>query len=46
MVEYHHKSGGKPIVVKSYGEAKEQLDAVYASQRLRLPFEGILLFGY
>jgi hypothetical protein len=46
MIEYHHKSGGKPIVVKSYGEAKEQLDAVYASQRLKLPFEGILLFGY
>jgi hypothetical protein len=46
MVEYHHKSGGKPIVVRSYHDAKEQLDAIYASQRLQLPFEGVLLFGY
>lgn len=46
MQEYHHKSGGKSIVVRSYDEAKDQLDAIYASQRLRLPFEGVLLFGY
>ena len=46
MKAYRHKSGGKDIVVHSYAEAKDQLDAIYASQRLRLPFEGILLFGY
>jgi hypothetical protein len=46
MTEYHHKSGGKPIVVRSYQDAKDQLDAIYASQRLRLPFDGVLLFGY
>jgi len=46
MNEYRHQSGGKPIVVKSYRDARDQLDAVYASQRLRLPFEGLLLFGY
>jgi hypothetical protein len=46
MREYHHKSGGKGIVVRSYDEAKDQIDAIYASQRLRLPFEGVLLFGY
>jgi hypothetical protein len=46
MAQYHHKSSGKPIVVRSYDEAKAQIDAIYASQRLQLPFEGILLFGY
>jgi hypothetical protein len=46
MQEYHHQSGGKPIVVRSYDEAKDQIDAIYASQRLKLPFEGVLLFGY
>lgn len=46
MNEYHHKSGGKPIIVRSYHDAREQLDAIYASRRLKLPFEGVLLFGY
>lgn len=46
MAEYRHKSGGKDIAVRSYHDAKDQVDAIYASQRLRLPFEGILLFGY
>jgi hypothetical protein len=46
MQEYHHKSGGKNVIVRSYEDAKGQLDAIYASQRLQLPFEGILLFGY
>lgn len=46
MTAYRHKSSGKDIVVHSYAETKDQLDAIYASQRLRLPFDGILLFGY
>jgi hypothetical protein len=46
MREYHHKSGGRPVVVQSYRDAKDQLDAIYASGRLVLPFEGLLLFGY
>jgi hypothetical protein len=46
MIEYRHQSGGKPIVVHSYREAKDQIDAIYASGRLLLPFEGLLLFGY
>ena len=46
MSQYRHKSGGKDITVRSYHDAKEQLNAIYASQRLRLPFEGVLLFGY
>lgn len=46
MAEYRHKSGGRNISVQSYSEAKNQLDAIYASERLRLPFSGLLLFGY
>lgn len=46
MQEYRHLSGGKEISVSSYTEAKHQLDAIYASGRLGLPFEGLLLFGY
>lgn len=46
MAEYRHQSGGKMTTVHSYREAKEQLDAIYASGRLQLPFKGILLIGY
>jgi hypothetical protein len=46
MDEYRHQSGGKAIAVASYREARDMLDAVFASQRLGLPFEGVLLFGY
>jgi hypothetical protein len=46
MQEYRHKSSGLPVVVESYREAKDQLDAVYASGRLALPLDGLLLFGY
>jgi hypothetical protein len=31
--------------VASYDEAHNQLDAIYASGRLNLPFEGVLLLG-
>ena len=46
MQEYRHQSAGKPVAVESYREAKDQLDAIYASGRLKLPFDGLLLFGY
>lgn len=46
MSQYRHQSGCREVVVRSYQDAKDQLDAIYASQRLRLPFEGVLLFGY
>jgi hypothetical protein len=32
--------------VHSYKDSKDQIDAIFASQRLQLPFEGVLLFGY
>ncbi len=46
MLSYRHKSAGRDVDVASYREGREVLDAVYASGRLALPFEGILLFGY
>ena len=46
MQEYRHRAGNKPVSVESYRDARDQLDAIYASGRLRLPFEGVLLFGY
>jgi hypothetical protein len=32
--------------VQSYRDARNLLDAIYASNRLQLPLEGILLVGY
>ena len=45
-VHYRHQSSGKGVDVPSFRQALDLLDAVYASGRLRLPFEGVLLFGY
>ena len=46
MHSYRHLSAGKATEVASYRDAKNILDAVFASGRLKLPFEGSLLFGY
>jgi hypothetical protein len=43
MVEYRYSKAG---LTQSYRDAKDLLDAIYASGRLQFPFEGILLFGY
>jgi hypothetical protein len=42
MVEYR---SGK-TTWRSYERTREQIDAIYASERLKLPFRGILLIGY
>lgn len=41
---YRSNPSAKPIW--AYANSREQLDAIYASRRLALPFEGILLIGY
>lgn len=46
MRSYRHESKGKSVSVRSFQDASAALDAIYASGRLRLPFEGVLLFGY
>ena len=43
MLEYRYSKAG---LSQSYRDARDLLDAVYASGRLQFPFEGILLFGY
>ncbi len=42
MLEYRT---GK-TTMRSYERTRDQIDAIYASERLRLPFKGILLVGY
>ena len=46
--EYRHKLAANEAgaVVQSYRDARRILDAIYASARLQLPLEGILLVGY
>ena len=46
LTEYHYKSGGKPMTSQNYRIVRSILDAIYASNRLSLPLEGILLIGY
>jgi len=46
MLEYRINTGGKTVIVRSFEDSKNQLDAIYASGRLGLPFQGVLLFGY
>lgn len=42
MLEYR---SGK-MTMRSYERTRDQIDAIYASERLKLPFSGILLVGY
>jgi hypothetical protein len=46
MAHYVYKSGGKQLSSHDYENARDQLDALYASGRLVLPFDGVLLIGY
>jgi hypothetical protein len=39
-----YRGGG--VAVKSYEKSRDRLDAIYASDRLKLPLEGVLLVGY
>jgi hypothetical protein len=42
-----YRSGKTSVeLTRAYAVTREQLDAIYASQRLALPFRGVLLFGY
>jgi len=45
-IKYRYTSGGRALTEEAYAKTREQLSAIYASQRLRLPFEGVLLIGY
>ena len=46
-LSYKHKGAKSALVeVASYETGKRLLEAIFASQRLTLPFDGILLIGY
>jgi hypothetical protein len=45
-VVYRHVSSGREVSVRAYKECADLLSALYASQRLPLPFRGVLLVGY
>jgi hypothetical protein len=46
MDQYQYSSGGKQHVSHDYESARDQMDAIYASGRLQLPFDGVLIVGY
>jgi hypothetical protein len=45
-IRYRTTSGQREYAIPAYERTRNQLNAIYASQRLRLPFEGVLLIGY
>lgn len=44
--KYSFKVKGKKIEDKTYEMCKSIFDAIYGSERLHLPFKGVLLIGY
>jgi len=45
-IAYRFMSGTKEMSTPAFDRSRDQLQAIYASQRLRLPFKGVLLLGY
>jgi hypothetical protein len=45
-VEYRYKSGKRIAKEPSYAKTYSVVEAIYGSERLSLPFEGLLLIGY
>lgn len=43
---YRFKSGSREGIEHAYRNTSDLLTAIYASQRLPLPFQGVLLIGY
>lgn len=43
---YRYNSGTKVQQTLGYARTRELLTAIYASQRLKLPFDGVLLIGF
>jgi hypothetical protein len=46
VLPLHYRYGQKQTDVQAYRECRDLLAAMYASRRLTLPFEGVLLVGY
>ena len=45
-ITYRTTASGREHSIAAYDRTRSQLHAIYASERLRLPFEGVLLVGY
>jgi hypothetical protein len=45
-IAYRYVSGGRTVTSPAYDDCVDLLSALYASQRLPLPFRGVLLIGY
>jgi hypothetical protein len=45
-VEYRYKSGSRIAREPSYAKTYSVVEAIYGSERLSLPFDGLLLIGY
>lgn len=46
MQPYAYRSSATATPIYAYANSRAQLDAIYTSRRLNLPFEGVLLIGY
>lgn len=45
-LRYTYKSGGRILTDNNYLWAVGEVDAIFQSGRLQLPFDGVLVFGY
>jgi hypothetical protein len=45
-IRYRTTAAKRELAIRAYDKTRNQLSAIYASQRLRLPFDGVLLIGY
>jgi hypothetical protein len=45
-IKYRTTAGERAVSISAYERTRNQLDAIYASSRLRLPFGGAVLIGY
>jgi S-adenosylhomocysteine hydrolase len=45
-LQYVSNSNGKRVVDQTYEDCKSIMDAIFSSERLKLPFRGVLIIGY
>ncbi|WP_152650239.1 hypothetical protein [Demequina aestuarii] len=46
MQPYAYRSNPSATAIHAYSNSRAQVDAIYQSRRLELPFKGVLLIGY
>jgi hypothetical protein len=45
-IAYRYRSGSRRVTARSYRDTLSVVEAIYTGDRLRLPFEGLLVVGY